>query len=158
MSQLLQDQVSAYVRVLAFDFYDGPESGLAMTESGRAVRFVSLGDSRSRLNRAFLLETLGHEWLSKVRALPEYAAGFPSACVLLPSEDSEALRNLEREVFASAATGCYVAVAAAYLSPIYVAPVTADELAALRQLDGSPKAFPAVHRLVKAYRVKYSSP
>ncbi|MBL8266025.1 hypothetical protein [Steroidobacter sp.] len=156
MSQSLQDQASAYVRVLALGFYDGPESGLVLTESGRGARFVSLGDSRSMLNRAFQLETLEHEWLSKVRALPEYAAGFPSSCVLLP-KDSEALRKLDQEIIASAATGCYVAVAAAYLKPMYVAPVTADELAVLRQFAGSPKAFPAVHRFVKSYREKRRS-
>jgi hypothetical protein len=29
--------------VIAFDFYDGPENGLALYDSGHAVRFASLG-------------------------------------------------------------------------------------------------------------------
>lgn len=39
--------------ILVFDYYDGPEHGLALYPSGEGVRFSSLGDSKSRLFRAF---------------------------------------------------------------------------------------------------------
>ncbi len=47
-----------FVRVFIFDFYDGPESGVAETPESAAYRFSDLGESRYRRHRAYLIEHL----------------------------------------------------------------------------------------------------
>ena len=44
--------------VIALDSYDGPTGGVALYRSGDAVRFSTLGESRSRMFRAYALEVL----------------------------------------------------------------------------------------------------
>jgi hypothetical protein len=47
-----------FERVLMFDFYDGPETGIAETADGEAYRFESIGESRHRRYRAYVVDHL----------------------------------------------------------------------------------------------------
>ena len=57
--------------VLAFEYYDGPERGLALYPSGHGVRFSSLGDSKSRLFQAFELIPIEGNWWPRIKALQQ---------------------------------------------------------------------------------------
>jgi len=137
--------------IVAFDFYDGPERGLAVYSSGEGVRFLSLGDSRSRFFRAFELTRITGDWWQQVHLLPGASTiepTSPASRVWLPSA-SEALTMLENNVLGAVAIGYSVAVGSPYLKWLMTCPVTAAQAEALRQLDGSPEAFRSVHQMVK---------
>ena len=137
--------------IIAFDFYDGPERGLAVYPSGKGVRFWSLGDSRSRFFRAFELTSIVGEWWQQVRSLPEVSTSMPTSPtsrVRVPLA-SDALTVLENNVLDAVATGYSIGVGAPYLQWLLTRSVTVADLAALRQLGGSPEAFRSAHNLVR---------
>ena len=137
--------------IIAFDFYDGPERGLAVYPSGEGVRFLSLGDSRSRFFRAFELTSVSGQWWQQVQSLRDASALMPTSPtsrVRLPSA-SDALTVLENSVLDAPATGHSIGVGSPYLEWLLTCPVTAADLAALRELGGSPEAFQSAHDIVK---------
>jgi hypothetical protein len=50
-----------FERVFTFDFYDGPETGIAQTADRAAYRFEAFGESRHRRYRAYLLDHLADD-------------------------------------------------------------------------------------------------
>ena len=135
--------------ILAFDYYDGPEHGLALFPSGEGVRFSSLGDSKSRLFRAFELIPIEGSWWSEVKALQQAEGVDPPRRILLPSKGSEALAELERNVLQASAVGQLVGVGSPDFERILVSSVTQEQLEDLRKLGCSPAGFELAHRLVK---------
>jgi len=100
--------------IISFDFYDGPESGLAVYPSGKGIRFSSLGDSPLRFFRAFELTSIAGEWWQQVQSVPEVSASTltsPTSRVVVPSA-SDALTALESNVLDAAATGYSIGVGA----------------------------------------------
>src|SRR5262245_53371827 len=95
-----------FTLVVAFTYYDGPEEGLALFPSGQGVKFFSLGDSSSRLFRAFEFVPLSGNWWRQARALPEFSRIRSSARVLVPST-SDALDQLKRSVVAAEPLGSF---------------------------------------------------
>lgn len=139
-----------FVLIVAFDYYDGPEKGFALFPSGVGVRFSSLGDSRSRLFRAFELVPIEGDWWPRVRALQEAITFEPSnSRVVVPAESGETLTLLERDVFNAAMTGCYVSVGSPNLDWLGVSPVTSEQLETLRQLGNSSSGFHSTHQIIK---------
>lgn len=135
--------------IIAFDYYDGPERGLALLSCGEGLRFSTLGDSRSRLFRSFELTPIEGTWWAQARSVPEVAAAPPSRPIVLPSGAGKAICELERQVFSAPATGHYVGVGGAHFEWLAVSAVGEEELQALRRLGGSPAGFESVHRLLK---------
>jgi hypothetical protein len=135
-------------RVIAFDFYDGPENGLALYDSGHAVRFALLGESRSRMFRAYALEALdGNDWWQMAWNLPDLP-GLPFRGLRLPSTSSEALSRLERHTQSAPVSAYFVAAGDSWMQCLGVRAVQErdlHEIRALNDLDG----FRRVHRLVK---------
>jgi hypothetical protein len=139
--------------IVAFDYYDGPERGLALYPSGDGVRFSSLGDSKSRLFRAFELIPIRGDWWPAVKALhPE--AGIDSSRLVLVPKASDVLTRLESEVLNAPATGFYVGVGSPNFEQISVSAVTAEQLETLRQLGCLPAGFRSAHQLVKHHVAK----
>ena len=137
--------------ILAFEYYDGPERGLALYPSGDGVRFSSLGDSKSRLFRAFELTPIRGDWWPSVKALQQAAGIDPPRRVLVPAEATDVLTRLESDVLDAQATGFYVGVGSPNFEQISVSAVTEEQLSALRQLGCSPAGFQSAHRLVKGH-------
>jgi hypothetical protein len=138
-----------FVVVVAFDYYDGPEHGLALYPSGEGVRFASLGDSNSRTFRAFELIPIHGSWWPKVRGL-QHAEGIdPPSRVLVPGEANDTLKQLQRAVHDATGVGQFVGVGAPDLGRLSVSKVAEEQLIALRQLGGSPDAFRLAHQLAK---------
>lgn len=135
--------------IVAFDYYDGPERGVALYSSGEGVRFSSLGDSGSRLFRAFELIPISGNWWSEVKALQQAGGIDPPQRVLVPAEASDVVARLESDVFSAPATGLYVGVGSPNFEQVHVSAVTQEQLDVLRQLDCSPAGFQSAHRLVK---------
>lgn len=140
--------------ILAFDYYDGPEHGLALYPSGEGVRFSSLGDSKSRLFRAFELIPIGGNWWPQIQALQQAEGVDPPRRILLPSESSEALAVLENDVLQASAVGQFVGVGSPDFERISISPVTQEQLEDLRKLGCSSAGFELAHRLVKGRSAK----
>ena len=141
-----------FALIVVFDFYDGPERGLAIYPSGEGVRFNTLGDSRSRLFRSYELTTIEGNWLVRALALPGAVTSGQPGQMLIPSEASEMLTWLENDVFDASPTGYYVGVGSPYLEWLSVSPVLQDQLTMLQQLCCSSTGFRAVHQIVKKKR------
>ena len=137
-----------FALVVAFDYYDGPEKGFALFPSGAGVRFSSLGDSRSRLFRAFELVAIEGDWWQRVRVLQEAVTVESPSRVIVP-EGSEALALLERDVFDAAAVGYYVSIGSPNLDWLGISPVSRDQLEALRQIVDSSVGFRSAHQILK---------
>lgn len=148
---LATDHDPGFAVIVAFDYYDGPERGVALYSSGEGVRFSSLGDSRSRLFRAFELIPISGNWWEEVKALQQDAGTDTSQRVVVPAAASDVLTRLERDVFSAPATGLYVGVGSPNFELVYVSAVTEDQLDGLRQLGCSPAGFQSAHRLVKGH-------
>lgn len=143
---------SGFSVVVAFDYYDGPERGVALYPSGTGVRFRSLGDSKSRLFRAFELSAIDGDWRREVETLKLADGVEDAAKVWVPARESDALQRFDNAVSSALATGLYVGVGSPYLTWMYMLALDKDQLQSLRQLDGAPGAFNLVHRLVKHRR------
>jgi hypothetical protein len=136
-----------FATVVAFDYYDGPEKGFALFPSGAGVRFSSLGDSRSRLFRAFELVAIDGDWRKRILVLQE-AVTAESRCRVIVPADSEALTLLERDVFDTAAAGYYVSLGSPNLDWLGVSPVSKERLDALREVGDSFASFRSVHQIL----------
>jgi hypothetical protein len=135
--------------IVAFDYYDGPEHGLALYPSGDGVRFSSLGDSKSRFFRAFELIPIKGTWWPQVKAL-QHAAGIdPPRRILVPSEASDEFGQLESDVLQAPAIGQFVGVGSPDFKRVSICAVTQEQLEALRELGCSPAGFQMAHQLVK---------
>ena len=145
------DRDPGFAVIVAFEYYDGPERGVALYSSGAGVRFSSLGDSRSRLFRAFEFIPIGGNWWAEVKALQQAAGIDSSQRVLVPAEAGDVLTRLKSYVFGAPATGLYVGVGSPNLEQLYVSPVTEEQLDGLRQLGCSPGGFESARRLVKGH-------
>jgi hypothetical protein len=115
-----------FERVLMFDFYDGPESGIAETADRAAYRFVAIGESRHRRYRAYLLDHL--------------AADVPFSTVsraeaFITAREWEAARGVPR-------AGRYVVV-----GDLWLRCFVADRLDESRPL---PSDFAHAHRLLRS--------
>lgn len=135
--------------IVAFDYYDGPEHGLALYPSGDGVRFSSLGDSKSRFFRAFELIAIKGTWWPQVRALQRAACIDPPPRILFPSEANDELSQLESDVLQAPAIGQFVGVGSPYFERVSICAVTQEQLDALRELGCSPAGFQMAHQLVK---------
>ena len=135
--------------IVAFDYYDGPEHGLALYPSGDGVRFSSLGDSKSRFFRAFELIPIKGTWWPQVKALQQAAGIDPSRRILVPSEASDGLGQLENDVRQAPAIRQFVGVGSPNLERVSICAVTQEQLEALRELGCSPAGFQLAHQLVK---------
>lgn len=135
--------------IVAFDYYDGLEQGLALYPSGDGVRFSSLGDSKSRFFRAFELVPINGTWWPQVKALQQAARIEPPRRILVPSEASDELGQLESDVFQASAIGQFVGVGSTDFERVSICAVIQEQLEALRELGCSPAGFKLAHQMVK---------
>lgn len=139
---------SGFALVVAFDFYDGRETGLAIFGSGQAVRITTLGDSVSRCFRAFELAAMNGDWWPHVRSLPEMAGGQGRSHFIAPAAGPQ-LEHLRSLIEAAPQLERYVCVGSPYLGQVAVSSASEEQLRRLRQM-GWPAGFQATHCLVKA--------
>lgn len=148
-------QNPGFSAIVSFDYYDGPESGLAIYPQGNGVRFFSLGDSRSRFFRAFELTSIDGFWWPRIQALQAMTGIEPSRRILSPAEESELFCELKEDVLRANSKGHYVAVGTPDFERITVSPVSPLELKILRETKEAEKSFKLTHNLIKrrqAYR------
>lgn len=132
--------------VVALEFYDGPEYGVAILPNGEGVRFTSLGESRGRLFRAFKLELLHGDWRERCQMVQELRAHDPRQVVFLPSERTDELDNFEKRLRSEAVQQSYVGVADPYFQWVAAIPATQTCL----ELSEA-KGFRYVHKLLKSF-------
>lgn len=143
-------EVPGFALIVAFDFHDGLERGLALYPSGEGVKFSTLGDSKSRLFRAFELIPIKGVWWTAIEVLQNSVVSYSTYRLLWPAKSSEAAVNLERAVLGAPEQGLYIGVGSPYLEAVRVSFVTSQQLETVRQLGCSLAGFALAHRFVKA--------
>jgi len=138
-----------FISIVAFDYYDGPEQGLAIYPSGAGVRFSSLGDSRSRLFRAFSFVAIDGDWLKRSKDLQELSVEHSSQRIFLPMEESKLFDVFEQDVSCAAERGYYVGVGSPTLDCLSIATISNEALEAIRKSHNSVDSFHNVHQLIK---------
>ena len=146
------DRDLGFAVILAFDYYDGPERGLALYPSGDAVRFSSLGDSECRSSRALELMPIEGNWWKKVRPLQQAEGIDPPRRILVPSQGNEEINALEKDVVQALGLGQFVGVGSPDFERIEICPVTSADLSILRKLRCSRAGFALADRLVKGWK------
>ena len=143
------DEDPGFKLIVAFDYYDGPESGLALYPSGEGVYFTSLGDSKTRLFRAFELMPIEGEWWSRVSEVwRTVGPGTPERVFVVP-ESTQAVEGFEREVRDAAQTGQFVAVGGLSLETLSARAIAPEELKTLRDVSSRTSGFQLAYRMVK---------
>jgi hypothetical protein len=133
--------VPDFSAVVAFDYYDGPEKGLAIFQSGMGVRFDAIADSESREQRAFELVPLEKkDWLSAIAFLFRATVDRSSKRVHVPPASLN-LTTLRDEVFGFEAHESYLAIGDPNLLRLSV---TRSSPAALAEIRRAPRAFDVV--------------
>lgn len=145
-------QDPGFSAIVSFDYYDGPESGLAIYPQGDGVRFSSLGDSKSRLFRAFELTSIDGFWLPKIQTLQATTGIEPSRRILFPTKDNELLRELRENTLGANSRGHYVSVGTPDFERILISPVSSWELKILRETKDSERCFKLTHKMIKTKR------
>lgn len=133
--------------ILTIDFYDGPESGLAILSSGEALRFRAIADSHSRLNRAYEFAYLVGSWASRVelRVGPEL---FRDSTFELWFSGAGG-DSLEHDMLHQDAAFDFVGVATTWLKKLIVAPASRGTIESFQAITCEADCFRAVHRYVK---------
>lgn len=137
-----------FSRVVAFEYYDGPERGIALYPDGEGVRFVSLGDSPTRYFRAYELAVVGTGWFEQIKKTIGCESIEPSCRVWVPPA-SELLTALDHSVTSAVATSFYVGVGSPHLDGLIVTGVSSDQVKAIRSIVDSREAYHSVHKIIK---------
>jgi hypothetical protein len=141
-----------FEQILVFDFYDGPEKGLAIYPSGEGLRFSSLGESTSRRFRAFEFAAIQGNWKRQVEFLRNTPMVGSPGRLLFPAIASDELSILEREVLGAEVDADFVGVGLPYLDKLIISSVSPGQLEIFRGLKGQLESYNSVHRLIKANR------
>lgn len=142
--------LSGFSAVVAFDYYDGPESGLAVYPTGEGVRFKSLGSSETDTGRAFVLWPIAGRWDARVERLRNETDRNPTALVLVPSASVE-LERLQADVEAAEALDRFIARSPAGITRLKVARVTDEQYRALMALEDGPAGYELASQLIENY-------
>lgn len=140
------EQDTGFRLVVAFEYYDGPERGVAILGSGEAVRFESLGDSDSRFQRAFVLAAISGVWDNAITKLPGLQSRANTSRVVVPN-GSVALDDLIDQLLACPSIADFAAVGDPNLHRLQVRKVSKEQLRRLRECD-SQERFRATLRVV----------
>lgn len=141
-----------FQHVVAFQFYDGAETGIAVYESGEAIRFSSLGDSESRRLRAYGLSLVEGHWTQRVCEVFEMEKKSCSERFLLLSQDHDSSLALERDLANARSIAVYVGIGTPYLEALEAASVTLAELSACQRLADAATAFTEVAKIIGTTR------
>jgi hypothetical protein len=141
-----------YIKILALDYYDGPERGLIVFPKGRLARFSAIADSKSNLFRSYEIAGLAGFWQGQIKALP-ITTFYPSrGGVLIAREKNADLESLEASVFGAEIVQCYLGISHIAMGCISVVSMIFDDLEGIRQLGASSGAFNSAHMLLKQRR------
>ncbi|WP_171089699.1 hypothetical protein [Usitatibacter rugosus] len=136
--------------VVGFDYYDGPEDGLGVFPSGVGMRFVAVGESRTRRFRAFLLDLLEGDWGARVRSLPDCKDVASTVRVIAPLNSSPACESLQNDLKATPVKVHLIGIARLDFSWISWIPVSTADYTAIREQSQVEDGYQIVHALLKA--------
>lgn len=137
--------------IVATEYYDGPEEGIALYPSGEAARFHALGDSRSRLFRAFAFTAVQGQWSSQVNALPEMSAVArnESTKILVTDNRGEEFERLDRQIRLARVSGRFVGFGPPTLEWLELLEVTAHQIEMLMSNGRDADIFQMVRKMFR---------
>jgi len=128
VSSISSKRDPGFVLIVAFSYYDGPESGLAVYSNGRGIRFSAIGDSKSGFYRAFRLEKLGGDWWPKIKLVKQLEERDPDVRVVVPNKQSEDLDLFEKNVLSEITNSYYLGVGSPNFDWLAACPASKDDL------------------------------
>ncbi len=136
--------------VLGFDFYDGPENGIAVYPSGNVVRFESIADSKYNCFRCYYLSGLPISFREKVEAIYEVIEARENGRrIVLPNTSSPELEALEAEVASAASLSHGFAIGSPYLEWFKLAPILFSQKAEAMEIIDPIKRYKFAHNILK---------
>lgn len=139
----------SFATIMALGYYDGPESGLAVYSSGHGVKFHSLGDSKSRLFRAFMLTSIAGDWREAVAKIRDLTNGEDAKGIILPDGASDVLLKLEEDIELSNELETVVGLGSPYLNCLSTIVPNAEQLQLIKEIDNPYDCFRLVHQFLK---------
>lgn len=138
---------SGFTRLLAFEYYDGPEFGVALYASGSGVRFKVLSESPKRLFRAFEVVPLSLSCEIIIDEALRECEIYNRERIIFPKSRSIALDRIEQRILNEKQEISFFAVGDPLL-----------EKWAVRERNGSfwpdsgnfKEAFNRIHRYIKS--------
>ena len=131
--------------VVAFDFYDGPESGLAFHSSGEGLRFLMVGESKTRLFRAFRLALLRGNWAEQVEKAIEPSLRGAAGRMVFALDADDTISALVDVTSEATEQSYYVAIGGGYLDELAIAAVSEADL----KSPTGAEEYAAIHRHIK---------
>jgi len=138
--------------VIGFGFYDGPENGIAVYKSGRAIRFVSLGDSKYNCFRCFDLIEMPGSWWRRLSEIDEISKILDAKQrVFIPSSSSDYLADIEAEVASFSSSEHQIGIGSPYLEWLRLAPISTIQINEAKKIPNAIERYRFFHKLVKLY-------
>ena len=134
-----------FALVVAFGYYDGVESGLAIYPNGNGVRFVTLGDSKSRMYRSFRLELLSGDWWPEVQNVKELKEHDSDVRIAVLSEQSKDADAFEQKVLSAPMRDCYLSVGSPNFDWVAAFHASIKDIQ-----DANELGFKFVHKVLKS--------
>lgn len=145
---LNKQAVDIFPTIISFEYYDGPERGLALLPSGRGARFTALGESRTRLQRAFVFTTIAGQWETQTSFLQVDEANRKGIRILVP-EDDVRLDALEMQVFNAEALAHYVGLGSPKMEGFKLHELSREQHVSLMRSTSPASAFRLASQLIK---------
>ena len=134
--------------IVGFEFYDGPEDGVAILKSGGGLRFTALAESKYRIFRAFLVEEIAGDWINGFRSLGIEAGVYkPCQAIILP--DSSEADAFKEDIIRAASSKSYIAVGFPYFWNLKLIEVNRSIISNLMNINDNDKMFREAHNIVK---------
>jgi hypothetical protein len=140
-------------RIVEFSYYDGPEAGLILMDSGEAIRFSYEDDSPRGKFRAYVLEPIPGLWSAGAEFYTQYSHfRFEELSEVQQFEYCRSLEALEIDVRGAKALEQFVGVGTTNLKRLAVQPVTFDQLEELIDRFAINVTYKAFHHFIKEAR------
>jgi hypothetical protein len=134
--------------VVARDFYDGPESGVAFYCTGEALTFSVVGESEPPMFRAFVFTLLNGNWAQLVKEVMDTSPRPTGSWMVFDSETDPAIAELMTSVSQSTEQCYYFGIGTGYFDELDLKVVSKGELDDLKT-SGPLDRFDVVDRYIQ---------
>lgn len=129
-----------FANVIAFDFYDGIESGVGLFPCGMALRFVYLTESRTNLFKAFRIDLINGNWTKYIDLYP-----------FLPPCGNKQFQEFSEKIEAEKTLRTFIGIGNFSLDGLLIAPISTAEIEHLRSRNCEANLFHNIHRYLKEF-------
>ena len=129
-----------FANVIAFDFYDGIESGVGLFPCGTALRFTYLTESRTNLFKAFRIDLIDGNWTKYIDLYP-----------FLPPCGNKQFQEFSKRIETEKALKTFIGIGNFSLDRLLIAPISSAEIEHLFSRNYAASLFRNIHRHLKEF-------